>query len=448
MVAPVRVPGPRLHPYLQTALMVLAPDASLSRYQRRYGDVFQLNTLMNGRMVVLCDPAAIKEVFTGPAEILSAGQANAILEPVLGDRSVLLLDGAEHLRQRKLLLPPFHGERMLAYEAIMREAADRDIDTWPVGRPFALRPHMQAITLEVITRAVFGMEEGSEAEELKRRLRRMMETTTSTLRLVVIALSAGVLGLQGSNRRFMARVEAVDEMLYAMIARRRAEADVAAREDICSMLIEARDEDGEAMTDREIRDELMTLLLAGHETTATELAWAFERLLRTPGVRSLLEDELRRGDDSYLDAVVKETLRSRPVLPNVARVLQEPFTVAGYELPAGMTVVPNISVTHQRSDLYPEAAEFRPERFLDGGPDTYTWLPFGGGRRRCIGAAFAMFEMRVVIRAVLERTALEPAGRRAAAGERHRPAPLPPRGARGDPPRPPPPPFSPAAAAG
>src|SRR3954453_19991492 len=283
MVAPVRVPGPRLHPYLQTALMVLAPDASLSRYQRRYGDVFQLNTLMNGRMVVLCDPAAIKEVFTGPSEILSAGQANAILEPVLGDRSVLLgdrsvlfPDGAEHLRQRKLLLPPFHGERMRAYEAIMREAADRDIDTWPVGRPFALRPHMQAITLEVITRAVFGMEAGAEAEELKRRLRRMMETTTSTLRLVVIALSAGVLGLQGSNRRFMARVEAVDEMLYAMIAGRRAEADVAAREDICSMLIEARDEDGEAMTDREIRDELMTLLLAGHETTATELAWAFE----------------------------------------------------------------------------------------------------------------------------------------------------------------------------
>jgi cytochrome P450 len=410
--------------------MVLRPDATFARWRRRYGDVFRANTLMNGPMVVLCDPAAIKEVFTGPPDVLSAGQANAVLEPVVGDRSVLLLDGAEHLRQRKLLLPPFHGERMRAYETIMREAADRDIDTWPVGRPFALRPHMQAITLDVITRAVFGLEAGEEAEELKRRLRHMMAATTGTVRLIVIALSAGLLGLQGSNKRFAKRVEAADELLYAMIARRRAEADLGSREDICSMLIEARDEDGEPMTDREIRDELMTLLLAGHETTATELAWAFERLLRNPGVRTLLEDELERGDDSYLDAVIKETLRARPVLPNVARVLQEPFTVGGYELPAGLTVVPNINVTHQRSELYPHPGEFRPERFLDGGPDTYTWLPFGGGRRRCIGAAFALFEMRVVIRAVLERTALEPSGRRAESVKRNGFLLLPSRGAR------------------
>ena len=411
MAAASLPPGPRLPRYLQTALLILRPDATLRRWQARYGNVFTVRSALSGRLVLVADPAAIKDVFTGPPGELRAGEANAVLAPVLGERSVLLLDGAEHLRQRRLLLPPFHGERMRAYEAIMRQAADRDIDSWPVGRSFALLPHMQSITLDVIVRAVFGVKDAARADELKARMRLMLEPTTSPVRVLVIAITGGVLGLQGADRRFNARIRAVDELLYDVIARRRAEPDLAEREDICSMLLTARDESGEPMTDREVRDELMTLLVAGHETTATSLAWAFERLLRTPGARAELERSLGDGDDSYLDAVVKETLRLRPVIPNVARVMHAERRIGAWALPAGVTVAPSITLTHRRADLYPEPRAFRPERFLGpSAPDTYTWLPFGGGPRRCIGAAFAQFEMRTVIRAVLARTRLEAVG--------------------------------------
>ena len=368
---------------------------------------------------MVADPAGIKDVFTGPHHLLRAGEANIVLQPVLGDRSVLLLDGSEHLRQRRLLLPPFHGERMRAYEEIMRDATNRAIDRWPVGRPFALRPEMQAITLDVIVRAVFGVEQADDARELKARLRRLLGTTASRLQLLVIAITAGLVARQATNRGLKERVEAVDELLYEVIARRRDDPRLAQREDICSMLLLARDDEGRGMGDGEIRDELMTLLVAGHETTATALAWAFERLLRTPGARAELERSLAEGDESYLDAVVKETLRLRPVIPNVARVLHADREVAGFAIPRGATVAPSIVLTHRRADLYPYPHEFRPERFLDPSPpDTYTWLPFGGGPRRCIGAAFAQFEMRTVIRTVLARTRLEATSRRSEAVKR------------------------------
>jgi len=407
-------PGPRLPAYVQTAMLVLWPEASMRLWQRRYGHVFALRPLFEEeRLVMVADPSGIKDVFTGPHDLLRAGEANVILQPVLGDRSVLLLDGAEHLRRRRLLLPPFHGERMRAYEAIVLDAANRAIDGWPVGRPFALLPEMRAITLDVIVRAVFGVEGPEDAAELKARLRRVLGMSPGRLRLVVIAVTAGLLGQRASTRSLRERVEAVDELLYEIIARRRADPRLAERADICSMLLLATDDAGRGMSDREVRDELVTLLVAGHETTATALAWAFERLLRTPGVRAELERSLAQGDDSYLDAAVKETLRVRPVIPNVARVLHADREVGGFTVTSGSTVAPSIVLTHHRADLYPRPHEFRPERFLGPSPpDTYTWLPFGGGPRRCIGAAFAQFEMRTVIRTVLTRTRLEATSRR------------------------------------
>ncbi len=403
-------PGPRLPTYLQTLLLVWRPEPTLRRWRRRHGDLISVRAYGSGRLVIVCDPKAIREVFRGPASVLRAGEANAILEPVLGEHSVLLLDGEEHLAQRRLLLPAFHGERMRSYESIVREATDRAVDGWPVGRPFALLAEMQAVTLEVIVRAVFGVERRAHGDELAMRIRTMLEPMQSRLRIAIMALTGGLLGSQAGARAFQDRVAAVDELLFAEIARRRHATDLEAREDILSMLLLARREDGSTMSDVEIRDELMTMLVAGHETTATALAWTFERLLRTPGVRRVLERELDEGDE-YLDATLREALRIRPVVPSVARVLAEPFAVGGYVLPAGVTVVPSVALTHKRADDYPQPNAFRPERFLGGGPDTYTWIPFGGGPRRCLGASFALFEMRVVTRRILERTRLEPVGR-------------------------------------
>jgi cytochrome P450 family 135 len=339
---------------------------------------------------------------------------------VVGARSVLLLAGAEHLRHRRLMLPPFHGERMRAYEDVMRQAADRAIDSWPVGEPFTLLPWMQSLTLDVIMSAVFGVEEGPRAEELKRRVRAMVDPVGTRLGLLVMFLSSGRFGTQGGMERFQERRQAVDELIYDEIARRRAVPDLEQREDVLSMLLMARDEQGRALTDDELRDELVTLLVAGHETTATGLAWAFELLLRNPPVLERLRAALAGGDEAYLDAVVKETLRVRPVVPGIGRVVRgEPFEVGGYVIPPGIEINPSIAAIHRRADRYPKPKTFRPERFLGPDvPDTYTWIPFGGGTRRCLGASFATFEMRVVIRRVIERTSLAPLGRRPEKGVR------------------------------
>src|SRR4051794_18438529 len=378
------------------------------------------STLFDRGFVMVFDPALVKRVFRGPPEQLRAGEANAVLGPVVGERSVLLLDGAEHMRQRKLLLPPFHGERMRAYEHVMREAADRVIDSWPVDDGFALLPWMQSLTLEVIARAVFGVEEGQRKEELKARLREMIDPVGSRLRLLVFVLSGGRVGDAIVDDRFERRRRRVDELIYEEIANRRAEPDLEEREDVLSMLLVARDEEGEPMTDRELRDELVTLLVAGHETTATALAWAFELLLRNPSVLERTRTAVAEGDDGYVDAVVKEVLRVRPVISGVGRVVRgEPFELGGYSLPPGTEINPSIALIHRRADRYAEPGEFRPERFLgEDPPDTYTWIPFGGGTRRCLGASFASFEMRVVIKRVLERTRLTPAGKHPERGVR------------------------------
>jgi cytochrome P450 len=290
----------------------------------------------------------------------------------------------------------------------MLEAADRAIDAWPVGEPFTLMPSMQAVTLDVIMHAVWGIEEGPRAEELKRRVRAVIEPLSRRFGIVVLALSGGRFGDRKAVKRFEDRRAELDAMIYEEIAARRAATDLDERGDVFSMLLGARDEDGEPMTDQELRDELVTLLVAGHETTATGLSWAFELLLRNPRVMAKLHESLADGDETYLDAVVKEALRLRPVIPGVGRVVRgEPFELGRYSVPPGVEINPSIGVIHRRADRYPQPGEFRPERFLgDDAPDTYSWVPFGGGTRRCLGASFALLEMKVVIRRVLERAEL------------------------------------------
>jgi cytochrome P450 family 135 len=406
-------PGPRLPRALQTIGFIFFPVPFVEGCRRRYGDVVTMGTLFDSKFVMVFDPGSVKQVFRGSPEQLRAGEANAPLGPVLGERSVLLLDGAEHIRHRRLMLPAFHGERMRAYEAVMRDAADREIDAWPVGETFTLLSSMQSLTLDVIMSAVFGLEAGPHQEDLKRRVRAMLDPVGTRIGILMMVLSNGRAGT-ARFQEFQERRRQVDELIFGLIDRRRGEADLESREDVLSMLLLARDEDGEALTDQELRDELVTLLVAGHETTATGLAWAFELLLRNPRVLERLRASLAEGEDAYLEAVVKETLRLRTVVPGVGRVVRgEPFPLGEYVIPPGIEINPSITAIHRRADCYPDPTEFRPERFLgDDVPDTYTWLPFGGSTRRCLGASFATFEMQVVIRRVVERAQLEPAARR------------------------------------
>jgi cytochrome P450 len=385
--------------------------------RRRYGDAVTFSTVFDNRFVMLFHPALVKEMFQGSAEQLRAGEANVMLGPLVGERSVLLLDGGEHLRHRRLLLGPFHGRRMQAFADAMIRSTDIEIDSWPVGEPFPLMPSMQALTLRVIMQAVFGYEPGAaEEEEFRHRLRAMLEPLAQGRRTMLLAALPLIVRRQRAmndamNDRFADARRDVDEVLYAEIARRRALGIEAleANDDVFSALLLARDDEGEQLSDREVRDELMTLLLAGHETTATGLAWCFDLLLHAPAVHA----QARAREERYLDAVVKESLRIRPVIPGVGRVVRgEPFRLGDYEVPPGVEINPSIRVIHRREDLYPDAGAFRPERFLtDDPPDTYTWIPFGGGTRRCLGASFALMEMRIVLARVLERAALRPADR-------------------------------------
>jgi cytochrome P450 family 135 len=397
-------PGPRLPRIVQTAGFIFGGPRFLEACRRRYGSAVTFSTVFDSRFVMVFDPTLVKQLFQGSNDQLHAGEANALLGPVLGQRSVLLLDGAEHLRHRKLLLPPFHGARMQSYAETMRAATDLEIDSWPQDEPFALLPSMRSLTLRVIVEAVFGYGPGPEQDQLKRQLSAMVAPLSQPRGLPLMLLLGRLGSRRGMVTEFERRRRAVDETLFAEIAKRRAEPDLAERDDVFSSLLLAEDEGGERLTDEEVRDELMTLLLAGHETTATGLAWTFDLLLHTPDVLARASEL----DDRYLDAVVKESLRVRPVIPGVGRVVRkEPFRLNGYVIPEGVEINPSIRMIHRRADLYPQPAAFRPERFLGpDAPDTYTWLPFGGGTRRCLGASFAQMEMRIVTARVLERTAL------------------------------------------
>ena len=399
-------PGPPLPRVLQTLGFLFGGVRFLEACRRRYGDVVLLGTLFDERFVMVFDPEHVRTVFQGSNAQLHAGEANALLGPILGERSVLLLDGSEHLRHRRLMLPAFHGRQLQAHVETMRDCADREIDAWPTDEPFALLASMQSLTLRVIVSAVFGYEPGPAEEELRHRLRAMIEPLARPRGLMTVAAVMRGRDDRQAALRFQQRKRDVDELIYAEIARRRQAEDLAGRDDVFSALLLARDEDGNALSDREVRDELITLLLAGHETTATGLAWTFDLLLRD---RRVLQ-RAREGDSAYLDAVVKEALRLRPVIPGIGRVVrQEPFRLGRYEVPVGVEINPSIRTIHRRADLYAQPAQFRPERFLGpDAPDTYTWIPFGGGTRRCLGASFAQIEMRTVIARVLERTDLQP----------------------------------------
>jgi cytochrome P450 family 135 len=384
----------------------------MRRYRERYGDIFTANLRFQGPdgpspAVFVSDPDAVKKLFRASPEEAPVGASRQSLSPMFGTRSVLLVDGAEHLRRRKLMLPPFHGKRMARYGELIEEIVDAEVDSWVPGKTFALQPRMQAVTLEVILRAVFGLEEAEQRDDVRRRITKLLDYVAGPLTELALGLprKIGPVNIRAGFERVLARA---DESLLREIRRARSDPRLDEREDILSMLLQARDEDGQAMDDQELRDQLVTLLLAGHETTATGLAWAFNHLYARPDA----VERLRDGDEPYLDAVINETLRLRPPVPITDRTLAAPLELGGYELPAGTVVAPCIYLLHRRPDLYPQPDEFRPERFLEDAPETYSWIPFGGGVRRCLGASFATFEMKIALRTVLRRARLEPASRR------------------------------------
>jgi cytochrome P450 len=389
-------PGPTEPHAWQSLRWVLRPEAWLLASRERYGDAFTLH-LPFGDAVLLAGPEAIKAVFTGDPAVFHAGEGNAPLEPAVGRNSILLLDGPAHLRQRRLLLPPFHGERLSRWTDLMAEIANADLDAWPVDRAFPLEARTRAITLDVILRVVFGIEEAGRLAELRTLFGRLLPSGGARM-VAMLPVFRRDLGPLTPWRAFLRTRDRIDAVLYDEIARRRADPALDEREDILSLLLQTD------LTDEELRDELMTLLLAGHETTAVALAWTFALLFANPAAYARLVKEVRTGDDDrYLDAVIAETLRLRPPIPAVVRRLTQPATVAGWDLPAGTKIAPCIWLVNRRADLYPDPHAFRPERFLDDPPETYSWLPFGGGVRRCVGATFATTEMRVVLRALLER---------------------------------------------
>jgi cytochrome P450 len=421
-------PGPRRARAIQTMEWLSGSHRVMDRCHREYGHMFTTRILPaaasgpgaspnEGDWVFLADPDLVRQVFSTDPHLVRTGPTNRFLEGVVGAGSILVSDEPQHMRQRRILLPPFHGERVAAYRELISEVTRAELASWPVGEELPLWPRMQAITLEVIVRAVFGVTHEGGRRRMHVLLRDMLNRLTSP-RWVLrrTALQVAMRRRRDSPEPVARVLGPVDEAIHEEIGRRRA--GEGGGDDILSLLIEARHEDGSPLSDDQLRDELITLLIAGHESTATELAWAFERLLRHPGGLARLREEAEAGEDAYADAVVRETLRLRPVLPVVLRELVEPMTLGGYELAAGTWVAPCGYLIHRREDIYPDPLSFRPERFLGKTPGTYTWMPFGGGVRRCVGAAFAQLEMKEVLQTVTRSLDLEPVGRRS---ERMRP---------------------------
>jgi cytochrome P450 family 135 len=387
---------------MQTLRWAFRPLAFMQDCRERYGDSFSVRFVSFERpMVMISDPAAIKALYTERSHGLPAGR-NIVLEPILGSRSLLLQEGAEHLARRRLMLPAFHGERMRSYEAAMDEIVNAEIDSWPLHEEFPIHSRMQAVTLEIILRVVFGVSEGPRLDGLREVLKTVLQETASP-GAQLIGLATRRFGGRGPWARFEGQLRKADELLFAEIAEHRRRDDLEEREDILSMLMLAEFEDGERMSDRELRDQLMTLLLAGHETTATALAWTFDLLLRHQDALSRLRDSLEAEEEDYMRATITESLRLRPVVPLAGRRLTKELVSDGLSLPPGTDVTPAIWLAHTRADTYPDPFAFKPERFLEDGPDTYAWIPFGGSVRRCLGASFAEFEMRIVLREVLTR---------------------------------------------
>ncbi len=381
------------------------------RARREHGDVFSMKGGLPGGSVVTCHPEHVKSLFTAKPALVPSVTAESPLRPIVGPRSVLTANEPRHLRQRKLLLGPFHGEAIRQYAEMISVATERELDRWPLGRPFALAPRMQALTLQVIVSGVFGLQErpsrGSAEHRLLGTIKQLAAISTSRLAKVDELLNFGRSEPRGITR---AGVAVLDRAVFPVIAARRCAGDLAERRDILSLLLAARTEEGEMLTDRELRDELLTLLLAGFETTANSLAWTWERLLRTPQAHERLCRAVRSGElaEEHVEATILEAMRSRPVIPIIGRRVTVPWRLGEYVMPAGSAISVSTLLLHHREDLYPEPFAFRPQRWMDRKPGAYEWVPFGGGTRRCLGATLAMAEQRAVLAAMAERLQLEP----------------------------------------
>ncbi len=378
--------------------------------RRKFGEVFRLRGVIPGRPVVTSHPDHVRSLFTAKPEQAPSLTGESPLRPIVGPNSVLTAIGPRHLRQRKLLLPPFHGEAVERYSQMIADAAEREINSWPVGRPFALAPRMQAITLDVIMAGIFGIEGrpklGTPEHGLRMATKHLVAASTWKVAQLAELMNIGRDEPTGLTRVGLA---ILDRPTYAVIAQRRKSDDLGERNDILSLLLRARTEDGEALTDREVRDELLTLVLAGHETTANSLAWTWERLVRSPAAYDRLRDAVRSEDqaEDHVEAVITEGMRVRPVIPMVGRRVTVPWRLGDYAVDAGTPISMSILLLHHREDIYPDPFAFRPERWLSHKPGTYEWIPFGGGIRRCLGAALAMAEQRVVLEAITRRLDLE-----------------------------------------
>ncbi len=400
---PPMVPLPRI---AQVLRLTQREIEFVFRWRRELGDVFRVRGMIPGGPVITGHPEHVRSLFTAkPAEAPSLTAESALL-PIVGPNSVLTANGPRHLRQRKLLLPPFHGEAIERYVQTITEICEREIERWPVGRPLALAPRMQAITLDVITAGILGIEGRPERGTPEYGLRNAVKwlANVSTWRVAKIGelMNLGHDEPVGLQRR---GVELLDRFTYPVIRARRADADLASRNDILSLIMRARTEDGDPLTDRELRDELLTLVLAGFETTANSLAWTWERLVRNPDAHDRLRDAVRSGEQSaeHVEAAITEGMRSRPVIPAIGRRVTVPWRLGDYVVPSGTPIVMSILLVHHREDLYPDPFAYRPERWMNRKPGTYEWIPFGGGTRRCLGAALAMAEQRVVLEAMARR---------------------------------------------
>ncbi len=411
-------PGPPLPPALQLLGTWFRPGMSMVMLMRRYGRRVTVNIPFQPPLVMISDPEEVKQIFKLAPDVAHPGRGARILEPILGRYSLILLDEDLHLQHRRLLLPAFHGDRMKLLVDLMRELTDAELDGWPTDTPVSLHPHLQALTLEVILRAVFGMEKGQRLDELREAVAGILALADRPLS-IILPVADRYLGWVPTMREFKRLRARSRELIFAEIRDRRAAFASGAADgvggiksrDVLAMMLAARHEDESPMSDQEIHDELMTALVAGHETTASQLAWTFMHVARDRRVATRLSDELAAGEgDAYMTATINESLRLRPVLPQVEpRYLRKPVTIGGFDYPAGVALIPAPYMLHHDPEVYPEPFSFRPERFLDQSPGTYTWIPFGGGRRRCLGAAFALQEMKIVITEVMRRFELEPA---------------------------------------
>jgi cytochrome P450 len=429
---PPFLPGPQL---VHTVRFGIQPLSFTRGARARLGDVWQVKLLSRDEsFVVTSHPDHAQSLFKAKPDDAPSLTGESPLRPILGPNSVLTLVGERHLRERKLLLPPFHGEAVQRYVEMITRVARNEIDGWPVGKPFALAPRMQAVTLDVIMGGIFGIEgtpkRGTPEYRIRETFRRMLKLSTKLPWQLVELYNMGHAEPRGVMR---AVLKLADSQLYAAIRARRAAGDSAGRTDVLSLLLEAREEDGKALSDEHIRDELMSLVLAGHETTANSLAWTFERLLRAPAAYDRLRELVRAGGEEgerYVEATIHEGMRVRPVIPMVVRMVKRPWRLGDYVVPPNTPVAVSIVALHHREDVYPEPDRFRPERFLDSKPGTYTWIPFGGGIRRCLGASLAMAEQRVVLAEIARRTEMSAPGRRGEGARQRNVTTIPSRGGR------------------